>query len=131
VLLDLKLPHIMGLEVLKWIRQQPGPARVVILLSASGEEIDIASAYRLGANAYLIKPSEASKLQDMARAIRDFWLTQNTPPPDARVEEVEYVRSPHPTRVAVGRRDRAERRPVAVNGAVHQPFPISTTWAGQ
>jgi len=81
VLLDLKLPHVMGLDVLKWIRQQPGAIRVVVLLSASGQESDIATAYRLGANGYLIKPSEMSKLQDMAKAIKDYWLTQNTPPP--------------------------------------------------
>jgi two-component system response regulator len=91
VLLDLKLPFVMGLDVLKWIRQQPGPATVVVLLSASGQESDIAAAYRLGANAYLVKPSEASKLQDMAKAIKDFWLTQNTPPPDFPVEEAARV----------------------------------------
>jgi CheY-like chemotaxis protein len=82
VLLDLKLPHVMGLDVLRWIRQQPDSVRVVVLLSASGQESDIATAYRLGANGYLIKPSEASQLHDMARAIKDFWLTQNTPPPE-------------------------------------------------
>src|SRR5881394_441305 len=75
VLLDLKLPYVMGLDVLKWIRQQPGPARVVILLSASGQNSDIAAAYRLGANAYLLKPTEANKLEDIALAIKNFWLT--------------------------------------------------------
>src|SRR6476660_8817113 len=49
VLLDLKLPHVMGLDVLKWIREQTGPALVVIILSASAEDADIAAAYRLGA----------------------------------------------------------------------------------
>jgi CheY-like chemotaxis protein len=81
VLLDLKLPHIMGLDVLKWIRQQHGMLLVVVVLTASGEESDIATAYRLGANGFLIKPSQASKLEDMAKAIRDFWLTHNTLPP--------------------------------------------------
>jgi len=80
VLLDLKLPHVMGLDVLKWIREQPGPALVTIILSASAEDADIAAAYRLGANAFLTKPSEASKLEDMAKAIKDFWLTHNTLP---------------------------------------------------
>lgn len=86
VLLDWKLPHVMGLDVLKWIRHQPGAARVVVLLTASGQETDIAAAYRLGANGYLVKPVEASKLQVMATAIKDFWLTQNTPPPEVSVE---------------------------------------------
>lgn len=80
VLLDLKLPHVMGLDVLKWIRQQPGLALVVVMLTASGEETDIATAYQLGANGYLVKPSQAGKLEDMARAIKDFWLTHNTLP---------------------------------------------------
>ncbi|MEO8429788.1 MAG: response regulator, partial [Verrucomicrobiota bacterium] len=68
VLLDLKLPYVMGLEVLRWIRQQPGAARVVVVLSASGQETDVATAYYLGANGYLVKPPETSKLEDMARA---------------------------------------------------------------
>ena len=58
VLLDLKLPYVMGLEVLKWIRQQPGPMLIVILLTASAEDEDIVAAYRLGANAFLTKPSK-------------------------------------------------------------------------
>jgi len=80
VLLDLKLPHVMGLNVLKWIRQQPGATLVVLMLTASAEDADIATAYRLGANAFLTKPSKANKLEEMARAIKDFWLTQNTLP---------------------------------------------------
>ena len=88
VLLDLKLPYVMGLEVLKWIRQQPGAARVVVLLSASAQKTDVAMAYRLGANGYLVKPAEADKFHDMAKAIKDFWLTQNTPPPEGPVEAV-------------------------------------------
>ncbi len=88
VLMDQKLPYVRGLEVLKWIRQQPGVAMVVILMSASGQEADIAAAYHFGANGFLVKPSEAGKLEDMARAIKDFWLTQNTPPPEIPAEEV-------------------------------------------
>ena len=86
VLLDLKLPYVMGLEVLRWIRQQPGAALVVILLTASAEDADIATAYRLGANAFLTKPSKASKLEDMAKAIKDFWLTHNTLPKESHAE---------------------------------------------
>jgi CheY-like chemotaxis protein len=83
VLLDLKLPHVMGLNVLRWIRQQPGPPLIVLLLTASGDDADIASAYRLGANGFLVKPPQASKLVDMAKAIKDFWLTHNTLPTDS------------------------------------------------
>src|SRR5947209_8520402 len=46
VLLDLKLPYVMGLDVLKWIREQPNTAPVVIILTASAEDGDVASAYR-------------------------------------------------------------------------------------
>src|SRR6476619_3332490 len=56
VLLDLKLPFVMGLEVLKWIREQPGSALPVIMFSASAEDADIAMSYRFGANAFLSKP---------------------------------------------------------------------------
>jgi CheY-like chemotaxis protein len=80
VLLDLKVPRLMGLDVLKWIRQQPGTALVVIVLTASAEHSDIAAAYRLGANAFLTKPSESSKLEEMVKALKDFWLAHNTPP---------------------------------------------------
>jgi len=86
VLLDLKLPYVMGLNVLKWIRQQPGMALVVVMLSASGEDADIAAAYRLGANAFLTKPSRASKLEEMAKAIKDFWLINNTLPQESHAE---------------------------------------------
>jgi two-component system response regulator len=88
VLLDLKLPYVMGLDVLKWIRQQPGLPAIVVILSSSKEEEDIATAYRLGANGYLVKPPDLGKLLDMARSIKDFWLTQNTPPPDSHEKEV-------------------------------------------
>jgi CheY-like chemotaxis protein len=83
VLLDLKLPYVMGLDVLKWIRQESGLQLVVVLLTASSDDADIATAYRLGANGFLVKPSEASKFADMVKAIKDFWLTHNTLPEDS------------------------------------------------
>jgi CheY-like chemotaxis protein len=94
VLLDLKLPYVMGMNVLKWIRQQPGAPLVVIMLTASGEDADIATAYRLGANAFLTKPSQASKFEEMARAIKDFWLTHNTLPQEIYVEAVAPILVP-------------------------------------
>jgi two-component system response regulator len=80
VLLDLKLPQVMGLDVLKWIRQESGMAVAVLILTASGADTDIANAYRLGANGFLIKPSEVNKLVEMAKAINAFWLTYNSLP---------------------------------------------------
>ena len=81
VLLDLKLPHMMGLDVLKWIRQESEVSAIVVVLTSSKEEADIATAYRLGANGYLVKPPDVNQLTDMAKSIKDFWLTQNTSPP--------------------------------------------------
>jgi two-component system response regulator len=87
VMLDLKLPYVMGLDVLKWIRQQPEVSAIVIILSSSKAEADISAAYRLGANAYLFKPTDTSRLQVIAKSIKDFWLTQNTPPPESHEKE--------------------------------------------
>jgi CheY-like chemotaxis protein len=79
ILLDLKLPHVMGLDVLKAIRKKPELAKmIVIVLSASGNPQDIAAAYQLGANAYLVKPSSFEKLQAMVRALKEFWLVHNS-----------------------------------------------------
>jgi DNA-binding response OmpR family regulator len=80
ILLDLKLPQLMGLDVLRWIRARPELSMPVIILSASKNEADIEAAYRLGANAYLVKPNAVGRLLEMVRAIKDFWLTHNTSP---------------------------------------------------
>lgn len=81
VLLDLKLPHVMGMDVLAWIRKQPSLKRfIVIILSASVNEGDIAKAYELNANAFLVKPSGANTLADMCKALKHFWLTHNKSP---------------------------------------------------
>ena len=81
VLLDLKLPYVMGLEVLAWVRQQPSLKRlIVIILSASVNEGDIAQAYELGVNAFLVKPSDLDTLADMSKALKHFWLTHNKSP---------------------------------------------------
>jgi len=88
VLLDLKLPYVMGLEVLRWIREQPGMVLPVIMFSASAEDADIAASYRLGANAFLRKPSEARQLEEMVIAIKDFWLTHNAVAQQGRMDEM-------------------------------------------
>jgi two-component system response regulator len=81
VLLDLQLPHLTGLQVLEWIRQQPAlKSLIVIVLSSSIHEGDIRRAYELGANAFLVKPSSTDTLADMSVALKHFWLTHNTYP---------------------------------------------------
>jgi CheY-like chemotaxis protein len=113
VLLDLKLPYVMGLDVLKCIRKQLGAALPVIILTASAENSDIAAAYRLGANAFLTKPSEATRLQEMMKAVKDFWLTHNNVPADVLSE------SPMEGVIAMGRASASDFAPAhaAVNGA--------------
>jgi len=124
VLLDLKLPHVMGLEVLKWIRSQPLEHLVVIILSASGEAVDIATAYRLGVNAFLTKPSEASELESLVIAIRDFWLMRNVLPQKFSMEKNDAPR--WPSRLVSGRLintppidGRAGRSPTSKESAGH------------
>jgi CheY-like chemotaxis protein len=81
VLLDLKLPQLTGLEVLKWIRQQPElKSLIVIILSSSQQTSDISKAYELGANAYLVKPSNPIDLRRMVAGIKRFWLDSNHSP---------------------------------------------------
>jgi DNA-binding response OmpR family regulator len=69
VLLDLKLPQVPGLDVLKWIRTEAGSDVPVVILSSSKNDEDVATAYKLGANAYLVKPSDPSQLLDIAKMI--------------------------------------------------------------
>ena len=115
VLLDLKLPYVMGLDVLEWIRQQPELAPIVIIFSSSAAEADITAAYRLGANAYLVKPSEARKLVDMAKGIKDLWLTPEAPPPSFLVDRGgDALANPHD-------QDRAGHQCQPVSGPPRSP----------
>lgn len=77
VLLDLKLPRVKGLDVLKRIREVDGSRPIVVILSSSRNAADVSGAYALGANAYLAKPADFDSLVKMAGSIADFWLTYN------------------------------------------------------
>ncbi|MDB6123719.1 MAG: two-component system response regulator [Pedosphaera sp.] len=81
ILLDLKLPLVMGLDVLKWIRERPEFETVlVVVLTSSREDRDIDTAYRIGANSYLVKPPTAQKLTELVKCLGDYWIRQNEPP---------------------------------------------------
>ena len=81
VLLDLKLPRKNGHEVLEWIRaQQTYKTLIVVMLTTSRENRDIEEAYRLGCNAFLVKPSAPPQLIEMISALKNFWLIHNTLP---------------------------------------------------
>lgn len=85
VLLDLKLPRVDGLEVLRRIRAD-GRTRLlpVVILTASREEEDIVTSYSLGANAYVRKPVDFAEFVEAAKTVGLFWLLLNEPPPPAR-----------------------------------------------
>lgn len=81
MLLDLKLPRKSGLEVLAWLRQQPGIHRLpVVVLTSSRENLDVGRAYDLGANSYLVKPVAFDNLLEMVKALGLYWLILNEKP---------------------------------------------------
>jgi CheY-like chemotaxis protein len=86
VLLDLKLPVRMGLDVLRWIQQQAElRCLLVVVLSSSAETAEVNEAYRLGARSYLLKPLSVEKRLVMAKVIKEYWLEINqfpSPLPD-------------------------------------------------
>jgi len=74
IIVDLKMPRVSGLEVFEWRRHQPRCARVpLIMLSGSGLQKDIDTAYRLGANSYFSKPASLEKLQEILHSVLDYW----------------------------------------------------------
>jgi two-component system response regulator len=82
VLLDLKLPKIDGLDVLRRIRSEPRTRRLaVVILTSSNEERDIISSYDLGANSYIRKPVDFNQFMDAVRQLGIYWLVLNVSPP--------------------------------------------------
>jgi two-component system response regulator len=85
VLLDLNLPKINGLEVLRRLRADERTKLVpVVVLTASKEEEDVLRSYSFGANAYIRKPVEFAEFAEAARTLGLFWLLLNQPPPVIR-----------------------------------------------
>jgi len=83
VLLDLKLPKLTGLEVLKAIRANAGLKRlVVVMLTSSKEERDLAEAYDSGVNSYVVKPVNFEQLMDSLARLTHYWLSINQLPAD-------------------------------------------------
>jgi len=82
VLLDLKLPKIEGLEVLRQIRANPLTHRqLVIILTSSKEEQDLATSYDLGVNSYIRKPVDFNQFAEAIKMLGLYWLVINEPPP--------------------------------------------------
>ncbi|HEY2081593.1 MAG TPA: response regulator [Verrucomicrobiae bacterium] len=81
ILLDLKMPRVSGLEVLRWVKQQPGLSSLRVLVLTSSEEIrDVNEAYQLGANSFLVKPLDFHDLTHLSRLIVEFWVKASRAP---------------------------------------------------
>ena len=81
ILLDLKLPRVDGLEVLRRARAEPSLRHVpIVVLTTSREERDVVESYRLGVNSYIVKPVDFDKFVDTVQALGYYWLLLNEPP---------------------------------------------------
>jgi CheY-like chemotaxis protein len=82
VLLDLKLPRIDGLEVLRRLRDDPRTRFLpVVVLTTSSEEGDVLDSYSLGCNSYIRKPVDFVQFSEAIRQLGMYWLLMNEPPP--------------------------------------------------
>jgi len=81
VLLDLKMPRVDGLEVLRQIKVDPGLRTTpVVMLTSSREEADLVRSYQLGTNAYVVKPVGFEEFVDAVKQLGFFWAVINEPP---------------------------------------------------
>jgi two-component system response regulator len=87
VLLDLKLPKVDGLEVLKRMRADERTRRLpVVIMTSSNEQQDVISGYDLGANSFVRKPVDFVQFVDAARLLGLYWLVVNEPAPPERAQ---------------------------------------------
>lgn len=82
ILLDLKMPRVDGLEVLRQVKGDPDLKTIpIVMMTSSREERDLVQSYELGANAYVVKPLGFHEFVDAIRVLGAFWVVLNEPPP--------------------------------------------------
>jgi two-component system response regulator len=81
VLLDLKLPKVDGLEVLRRVKGDPRTRMIpIVILTSSHEERDLAEGYHLGVNSYIVKPVDFDQFTEAVRQLGLYWVLLNHPP---------------------------------------------------
>lgn len=89
VLLDLKMPKVTGLEVLRIIKADERLRAVpVVVLTSSREEPDLIECYKLGVNAYVVKPVDFTEFMKSVKLLGVFWVAVNEPPPQKGTKEI-------------------------------------------
>jgi CheY-like chemotaxis protein len=86
VLLDLKLPKVDGMEVLKQVKSDPRTKNIpIVIMTSSKEERDLVSGYNLGANSFIQKPVDFDQFRETVKSIGLYWLVINQPAPVSSV----------------------------------------------
>ena len=89
VLLDLKLPKVDGLEVLKQVKSDPRTKTIpVVIMTSSKEERDLVAGYNLGVNSYIQKPVDFDQFRETVKSVGLYWLVINQPAPVSGVREL-------------------------------------------
>ncbi len=84
VLLDLKMPKVDGLEVLRQMKSDPQLKIIpVVMMTSSREEQDVINSYQLGVNAYVVKPVKFQEFVEVVKQVGAFWAVLNEPPPES------------------------------------------------
>jgi CheY-like chemotaxis protein len=82
ILLDLKMPKVDGIEVLRQVKTDPALKHIpVVILTSSREEQDLLRSYDLGVNAYVVKPVDFNEFIEAVKTLGGFWAVVNEPPP--------------------------------------------------